>query len=84
MIPMAAMREPQPLGREQYVNQNRPASWRPETFERKRDLKTGRAEERCPPAARLTADLSTPGWFDPKEAAEELPLRSPECREPET
>ena len=75
---------PLPQGREQYVDRNRPASLRPVSFERPRDWKTGRAEERCPPADRLMADLSSPGWFDPKGAAEEQPLRSHECREPET
>ena len=81
---MAAMRVPLPQGREQYVDRNRPASLRPVSFERPRDWKTGRAEVCCPPADRLMADLSSPGWFDPKGAAEEQPLRSHECREPET
>ena len=81
---MAAMREPLPQGREQYVDRSRPASLRPASFERPRDWKTGRAEVCCPPADRLMADLSSPGWFDPKGAAEEQPLRSHECREPET
>ena len=78
------MRAPLPQGRELYVDRNRLAAVRPVSFERPRDWKTGRAEECCPPADRLMADLSSPGWFDPKGAAEEQPLRSHECREPET
>ena len=84
-IPTAAKRVPPPLGREPYASLTQPAYVRPETFVMKRDLlkETDRAEERCPPADHL-ADLNPRDWFDPKEAAEELPLRSLERREPET